>query len=94
MKNEVKDMQNNESNYSAVSEALWAKSIGREILKFVKSRGVDVDQSIHDEAVALLEQIKAILDDDSLPDPECFRRIDAIVDAVQGAGIPTTRHDW
>ncbi len=79
---------------STVQESLWAKSMGREILKFVKSRGVNVDQSIHDEAVALLEQIKAILDDDSLADPECFHRIDAIVDAFQNAGISTARHDW
>ncbi len=77
-----------------VQESLWAKSIGQEVLKFVKSRGVDVDQRIHDEAVALLEKIKAILDDDSLADPACFHRIDAIVDAFQTAGIPTARHDW
>ncbi len=94
MRGEVKDMQNDESNYSAVSEALWAKSIGREILKFVKSRGVDMGQSVQNEAVELLEKIRAILDDDSLADPECFHRIDAIVDAFQSAGIPTARHDW
>ncbi len=87
-------MQNDERDHSAVSEALWAKSIGREILNYVKSRGEDVDQRVHDEAVALLEQIKAILDDDSLPDPACFHRVDAIVDAFQNAGIPTARHDW
>ncbi len=77
-----------------VQESLWAKCIGREVLKFVKSRGVDMEQCIHDEAVELLEKIKAILDDDSLSDPECFHRIDAMVDAFQTAGIPTARHDW
>ncbi len=51
-------------------------------------------QSVQNEAVELLEKIRAILDDDSLADPECFHRIDAIVDAFQSAGIPTARHDW
>ena len=93
-KSEVKDMQHYENDHSVVSEALWARTMGQEILKFVKSRGVDVDQRIHDEAVAQLEQVKAILDDDSLADPACFHRIDAIVDAFQSAGISTARHDW
>ncbi len=77
-----------------VQESLWAKCIGQEVLNYVKSRGVDVDRQVHDEAVALLEQIKAILDDDSLSDLECFHRIDAMADAFQTAGIPTARHDW
>ncbi len=77
-----------------VQEALWAKCIGQEVLKIVKSRGVDMDQRVHDEAVELLEKIRAILDDDSLPDPACFHRIDAMVDAFQTAGLPTARHDW
>ncbi len=77
-----------------VHENLWAKVIGREMLKFVKSRGAEMDRRVHDEAVELLEKIKAILDDDSLSDPECFRRIDAMVDAFQTAGVPTARHDW
>ncbi len=77
-----------------VQEALWAKSMGQEVLNYVKSRGVDVDRRVHDEAVELLEKIRAILDDDSLSDPACFHRIDAMVDAFQTAGIPTARHDW
>ncbi len=57
-------------------------------------RGVHVDRRVHDEAVELLEKIRAILDDDSLSDPECFHRIDAMVDSFQTAGVPTARHDW
>ncbi len=87
-------MQNDKNDCSVVSEALWAKCIGQEVLKYVKSRGVDVDRRVHDEAVELLEKIRAILDDDSLSDPECFHRIDAMVDAFHTAGISTTRHDW
>lgn len=46
------------------------------------------------EAMDLLSQIKAILDDDAAEDPECFRRIDAIVSAFWAKGIYTPRHDW
>ncbi len=83
-----------DSRELTVQESLWAKSMGQEILKFVKSRGVEMDQRVHDEAVELLEKTKTILDDDSLSDPECFYRIDAMVDAFQTAGVPTARHDW
>ncbi len=79
---------------STVQESLWARAMGQEVLKFVKSRGVDMGQSVQNEAVELLEKIRAILDDDSLADPACFQRIDAIVDAFQNAGISTARHDW
>lgn len=91
---EVRNMRSNQGNHSAVAEALWAKSIGREALDFIKSRGVSMEQSVHDEAVILLEKIRAILDDNTLDDPQCFHRIEAIVDAFSDADIPTARHDW
>ena len=43
-------------------------------------------------AVALLGQIKAILDDATLDDPACFLRIDAIVGVFAQEGISTLRH--
>ena len=43
-------------------------------------------------AISLLRQIKEILDDDTLDDPTCFQRIDAIVTAFQDAGLSTRRH--
>ncbi len=46
------------------------------------------------EAVKLIAEIQGILNDEALEDPECFRRIDAIVDAFHDRGIPTDRHDW
>lgn len=45
-------------------------------------------------AIDLISQIKAILDDGTLEDPECFRRIDAMADAFGARGIYTPRHDW
>ncbi len=87
-------MQSYENDYSVVAEALWAQAIGQEVLKVVKSRGEDIDQKVKSEALELLEEIKAVLDDDTLDDPTCFYRIDAIVDIFGDAGISTTRHDW
>lgn len=46
------------------------------------------------EAVKLIAEIKAILDDKALDDPACFRRIEAIVDAFHARGVPISRHDW
>lgn len=46
------------------------------------------------EALGLIVQIKDILDEEDTSDPECFRRIDAIVNAFAEKGIYTNRHDW
>lgn len=83
-----------ENREPTVAESLWAKAIGQEVLKFVRDRDEEIDRGVHSEALALLEQIKAILDNDTLDDPECFQRIDAMVDAFHEAGISTFRHDW
>ncbi len=40
----------------------------------------------------LIEQIRDILNDDTLTDPECFYRIEALVDAFADVGLYTTRH--
>ena len=43
----------------------------------------------------LLEQIRQILADDTLDDPECFQRIEAIVSLLESNGIDCgTRHDF
>lgn len=60
----------------------------------MKDERIDRGQQVDGAAVKLLERIKAILDDDALDDPECFHRIDAIVDTFHEAGIPTSRHSW
>ena len=44
--------------------------------------------------MALLSQILQALDDETTEDPECFRRIAAIVQAYQDRGIVVLRHDW
>ena len=46
------------------------------------------------EAMDLISEIKAILDDDTTEDPACFQQIDRIVSAFWAKGIYTPRHDW
>lgn len=46
-------------------------------------------------AIETLGRIRSILADDSLDDPECFRRIEAIVCELESVGIDCgARHDF
>lgn len=80
----------------SIFEELYAQAIGREALKYLS--GADVREAAAQEArsaaLQVLTEIKTILDDDTLDDPACFRRIDAIVDAFHKSGISTIRHDF
>lgn len=72
---------------------LYAKAVGELILNYwEKIFPADIFQQTESDALSLIVEIKNILDDESLSDPECFYRIDAIVTAFHRAGIPTTRH--
>lgn len=47
------------------------------------------------QAVKALSQIQAVLRDDTLDDPECFHRIEAIVSLLEDSGMDCgNRHDW
>ena len=82
-------------NKPSISETLYAQAIGEEILKYVKDYNPQaIAREADSEAVRLLEEIQAILEDDSLDDPECFSRVDAIVRAFHRRHIQTGRHDW
>lgn len=76
----------------SISEALLAQAIGREVIKCIEPE--HFNSIVNSGALQLLEQIRQILDDDSLTDPECFQKIEAIVAAFQQHGISTTRHDF
>ena len=41
-----------------------------------------------------VDYIRRVLNDGELDDPECFRRVEAIVNALEANGIHTTRHDF
>ena len=76
----------------SASEALLAQAVGREVLKCIRPERLAA--SANSDAVQVLDQIQSILDDDSLDDPECFQKIEAIVAAFHRYGLPTARHDF
>lgn len=88
-------MDQQDCAYPTIPEALYAKAIGELVLEFLKSGGLQKSaQRADTEATILLERVRSVLNDRTLDDPDCFQRIDEIVDAFDKAGIYTSRHDW
>lgn len=78
-----------------IPKALYEKTVEQIVTTYVSSLNLDeLAPRMNAEAMNLLSEIKAILDDDAVEDPACFRRIDAIVNAFWANGIYTPRHDW
>lgn len=79
-----------------ITENLFAHHIGTEILKYLtQTHKLDhLVQGTESAAIQVLSEIQSVLDDETLDDPTCFRRIDAIVDAFHRHGLSTTRHDF
>ena len=78
---------------AAIYDELYSRAIGKEVMRW--ARGHDPEsftKGADSEAVLLIRRIKAILDDGTLRDADCFLRIDAIVSEFCAAGIPTDRH--
>ena len=79
-----------------IAESLYAQILGRELLNHLKDEESNVLQRIKEldsKAVQILEEIRAILDDDTIDDPECFERIDRLVSLYNRNDIGTVRHD-
>lgn len=80
-------------------DELWANVIAQEMVRYARATGAGVMAGrVDSEAVRVLSEIKAALDDPDLDDPdlddpECFYRIDAIVSAFYRAGLSTRRHE-
>lgn len=77
-------------------EALVAQAIGREVLRYLRQEEPlkRIAGEAESGAARALEEIRAVLDDETLEDPECFRRIDAIVDIYNDSHMNTSRHDF
>lgn len=76
-----------------MNQALYAKALGDLILRYEEHLSpAVVAEQVESNALSLLAEIKSILDDESLTDPECFYKIDEIVMAFYRAGISTDRH--
>ena len=57
--------------------------------------GGDLDQLMRDRCWQALSEIRAVLDDETLEDPECFRRIERIVRICEELGLGGgSRHDF
>lgn len=80
-----------------IAEELYVQSLGREVLRYLKREEgnlLKLRQEANSEAIRVLEEIQRILNDDTLEDPDCFERIEAIVKTFYAHGISTSRHDW
>lgn len=77
-------------------EALVAQAIGREVLRYLRQEEPlkRIAEESESKAVQVLREIQAVLDDDTPEDPECFQRIDAIVDLYNDHHMYTPRHDF
>lgn len=75
------------------AKQLCANAIGKYIIMYLDSLAEgEIAALAESQALSLINQIREILDDQTLDDPTCFQRIDAIVDAFLASGIPTQRH--
>lgn len=80
-----------------IEESLYAQVLGKELLCHLENEESKVLQRISEidsKAVEILEEIRAILNDDTLDDPDCLERIDQIVSLYHKNDISTNRHDW
>lgn len=75
-----------------VSESLTALTIGRAAMGCMDREALA--RAVNSPALELLEEIRKILNDERLDDPECFHRIDALVSAFRLQGVEVSRHDF
>lgn len=76
-------------------KCLFEHSVGVEVMQYIEALPSETIVNRMDvEMVRLFSDIVKILDDDSLDDPTCFYRIDAIVRVFQEKGFGISRHDW
>lgn len=80
----------------SIFEELYAQAIGTEVLKCLHREGLlkALAQETESAALRVLSEIQTILNDGTLDDPDCFRRIDDIVSAFHAQGLSTARHDF
>lgn len=86
-------MSLNHAEETDVLEALYAQTLGREVLTYIKGSDPHLlNQQVCSKAVELLAEIKEILDDCTLDDSDCFQKIEAIVQVFQNGGLTVDRH--
>lgn len=80
----------------SIQEELAVQAIGSESLEYLKQAWTPqrLAQEAEKRAVNILGDILHALNDDTLEDPDCFHRIEVILNALEENGIYTTRHDF
>lgn len=74
---------------------IYAKALGDLVVSYLEALGCClVPEVVESRALDTLARVKAILDNDALGDPDCFHRIEAIVETFYSAGLSTSRHDF
>jgi len=70
--------------------------LAQEFADFLHQEGVveKLSVNVNREALETLEKIQHVMNDESLEDPECFQKIEKIVEIFHTKGIQNTRHDW
>lgn len=59
------------------------------------SGGEEMERLMRERCVQALREIREVLDDDTLDDPECFQRIERIVEIYEALGAGGgSRHDF
>ncbi len=74
---------------------IYAKALGDLVLSYLDAQGFPpLPDTVETRALETLSNIKAVLDDQTLDDPDCCGRIEAIVEEFYAAGLYASRHDW
>ncbi len=82
---------------ACIEDELYARALGWDILTLMRrdeEHFLALRQEIDSDAIRALEQIKRIVNDDTIEDPDCFERIELIVRTFYANGLSTSRHDW
>ena len=59
------------------------------------SGGEEMERLMRERCVQALREIREVLDDDTLDDPQCFQRIERIVEIYEALGAGGgSRHDF
>ena len=84
-----------DNNEMKAQEELTALVIGQAFLNQMKNHGVmqDILAAVDSHAMRILEEIVQTLDDETLDDPECFKKIEKILTVLESNWLGSTRHD-
>lgn len=80
---------------TSIEKLMYERIIGAVVLEYVKNCEPQcLPLKLHSGAVTILTEIQEVLDDETLDDPACFQKIEAIVSVFHDHGLYTSRHDF